>query len=537
MSDVFISYSRKDKEFVQALHAALEAEEREIWIDWEDIPATADWWQEIERGIEGTSTFVFVISPDSIVSEVCNQEIDHAVKHHKRLVPIVRREGFEIAKTHPLSRHNWLFFRQEDNFDRGFAKLMTAIKMDLEYVRSHTRLLERAIEWDKKDRNESFLLRGDDLKDAEAWLMGGDRKEPKPTELQREYIGASQTAEEKAQILFVAGRKAKRMVQIGSGVLALTLIGAVAAGGLAWKATGNAREVEENAQKTKEKARQTEQQAAQMVATADQRAMQANAQVKAAEAKQKAAEVGVQQAKQAVDRAKAEQSRVQVESVQQIREAQATVAQATQKVQAAGQQTQMARQQAASAEERRQAADKAVEVAKVKLKDAESLRAEAEAGTQLERAGLLALKDVEADQRSSMIGGGLLSAMRAGFDLKLWVKDKPLEKYPAVSPILALQSSLVGLYPPEIELQGYQGRVSSVEFSLDGMQIATGGEDGTARIWDRTGKQIAELKGHQGRVFVVFSPNGTRIATSDGDDSARIWDSIGKQIAELKRLS
>ncbi|MBD1846699.1 toll/interleukin-1 receptor domain-containing protein [Cyanobacteria bacterium FACHB-63] len=300
MSDVFISYSRKDKEFVQALHAALEAEERDIWIDWEDIPATADWWQEIEQGIEGASTFVFVISPDSMVSEVCNREIDHAVKHHKRLVPIVRREGGEIAKTHPLSRHNWLFFRQEDAFDRGFAALMTAIEIDLEYVRSHTRLLERSIEWDKKDRNESFVLRGDDLKDAEAWLMQGERKEPRPTELQREYIGASQTAEEKAQILFVAGQKAKRMVQVGSGVLALTLIGAVATG---WWAA-------------------------------------------------------------------------------------------------------------------------------FRLK-------EAEAGTQIERAGSLALRTLEVQQAE-----GLLLAMRAGFDLKQWVKNKPLEKYPAVSPILTLQTGL-----------------------------------------------------------------------------------------------
>ncbi|WNZ45770.1 toll/interleukin-1 receptor domain-containing protein [Leptolyngbya boryana CZ1] len=104
MTDVFISYSRKDKLFVERLHNALKDQGRETWVDWQDIPLTADWWQEIERGIEGTATFVFILSPDSIASEVCTREINHAVKHNKRLVPIVYREGF--GHTHPaLARH------------------------------------------------------------------------------------------------------------------------------------------------------------------------------------------------------------------------------------------------------------------------------------------------------------------------------------------------------------------------------------------------------------------------------------------------
>lgn len=91
MTDVFISYSRRDKEFVFILQNALKAQNRETWVDWKDIPLSADWWAEIEAGIEATNTFVFVISPDSVVSKVCNQEIEHAVKNNKRLVPIVRR--------------------------------------------------------------------------------------------------------------------------------------------------------------------------------------------------------------------------------------------------------------------------------------------------------------------------------------------------------------------------------------------------------------------------------------------------------------
>ena len=51
MPDVFISYSRKDKTFVEKLVTALEAKKRDVWVDFEDIPFAADWWEEIQKGI------------------------------------------------------------------------------------------------------------------------------------------------------------------------------------------------------------------------------------------------------------------------------------------------------------------------------------------------------------------------------------------------------------------------------------------------------------------------------------------------------
>jgi len=43
MSDVFISYSRRDIDFVRHLFDQLQAHDREPWADWQDIPPTADW--------------------------------------------------------------------------------------------------------------------------------------------------------------------------------------------------------------------------------------------------------------------------------------------------------------------------------------------------------------------------------------------------------------------------------------------------------------------------------------------------------------
>ncbi len=91
MTDTFISYSRHDKVFVQRLFDALEAHQREVWVDWEDIPRGEQWLQEIYAGVEKADTFLLVVSEHSLTSEVCNSEISHALNHHKRIVPIIRQ--------------------------------------------------------------------------------------------------------------------------------------------------------------------------------------------------------------------------------------------------------------------------------------------------------------------------------------------------------------------------------------------------------------------------------------------------------------
>jgi hypothetical protein len=88
VTQVFVSYSRKDREFVQKLVAALVAEKREVWLDEKDIEPTAEWLKKIFDNIEAADNFLFVISPDSVVSTYARKEIDHAALNNKRMVPI-----------------------------------------------------------------------------------------------------------------------------------------------------------------------------------------------------------------------------------------------------------------------------------------------------------------------------------------------------------------------------------------------------------------------------------------------------------------
>jgi WD40 repeat protein len=214
MSDIFISYSRKDEEFAKHFYSKIQASGREAWMDLHKIPASADWLQQIERGIEGANSFVFILSPNSLASEICQAEVNHAIRYNKRLVPIVHQEGQlepDLAAHQALKKLNWIFFCREDPFEHAFQKLLDTIDTDLEYVQEHTRLLERALEWERKNRSYSLLLRGDALVAAEEWLKEKQKKS-QPTDAHQNYIAASCTK-----------RKQEKRSRAGVGITALSI--------------------------------------------------------------------------------------------------------------------------------------------------------------------------------------------------------------------------------------------------------------------------------------------------------------------------
>jgi hypothetical protein len=68
MNELFLSYARENKAFVRKLYDALSRTDYESWVDWEGIPPSAEWLQEISSAIEAAQAFIFVISPDSVAS-------------------------------------------------------------------------------------------------------------------------------------------------------------------------------------------------------------------------------------------------------------------------------------------------------------------------------------------------------------------------------------------------------------------------------------------------------------------------------------
>ena len=195
MSDVFISYSRKNIGFARLLKGAFDEEDINAWIDWQDIPPSTDWLAEVYEAIETSDNFIFLISEHSVISEVCSLEITHALKNHKRIIPIVVNEVEHERVPEPLAAINWIFFTQDDQFANSIQKLIESIQADQDWVRKHTLLQRRALDWDHKDQPGSSLLRSQELVEAEQFLAEAAGKDLQPTELQTTFILTSRQAD------------------------------------------------------------------------------------------------------------------------------------------------------------------------------------------------------------------------------------------------------------------------------------------------------------------------------------------------------
>jgi len=198
VTDVFISYAREDRKFVQRLHDALASAGRDSWVDWEGIPASAKWMAEVRAAIDEADCFCFVVSPDSVESPVCREEAAHAAASNKRILPLLHRPVPDGLVPETVAAHNWIAFEDGQDFDQAFATLVQALETEPEHLRTHTRLLIKAKEWDgSKDR--SLLLRGSDLTGTETWLGSAQGKEPAPTQLHTAYVLASRRAASRRQ--------------------------------------------------------------------------------------------------------------------------------------------------------------------------------------------------------------------------------------------------------------------------------------------------------------------------------------------------
>ena len=75
-------------------------------------------------------------------------------------------------------------------------------------------------------------------------------------------------------------------------------------------------------------------------------------------------------------------------------------------------------------------------------------------------------------------------------------------------------------------LRAHNGPVYSVTWNPSGNILASGGGDGTVRLWNpNSGVNYAILRGHTERVrSVTFSPDGKTLASGSADGTVRIWD-------------
>ncbi|MGD9981960.1 MAG: TIR domain-containing protein [Hyphomonadaceae bacterium] len=240
---VFLSYSRKDAAYVERLAQALT--ERGFLADFDrsthdkdnvevGISAEDEWWQRLQDMILAADVMVFLVSPDSASSRVCDEEIAYARATGKRVIAILRRPIDFNAAPPRLAALNVKIDATADD-DAGFAEnvgvLATALDRDVAWLREQTRMQQAANDWSRSGERDEELLRGAEIAEAEAWLA---RKPPNVTELSESLVaflnasrlGQAQRDERERQAL---ARQRRLQTWVG-GLVAVALVITLAGG-------------------------------------------------------------------------------------------------------------------------------------------------------------------------------------------------------------------------------------------------------------------------------------------------------------------
>ncbi len=152
MNEIFISYSRQDKTFVQKLKTSLNQAGIDPWIDTEDIWPATEWQDEILIAIQSCHDFIFIVSPHSCTSKYCQWELLEALKHNKRIIPLANRDIQTSIVLPSLRGIQWINFK---DFNDGFEKLLWVLNAP--HGISHQRL-DAKIELQRYQEFRSFYL-------------------------------------------------------------------------------------------------------------------------------------------------------------------------------------------------------------------------------------------------------------------------------------------------------------------------------------------------------------------------------------------
>jgi hypothetical protein len=127
MGDIFISYSRADKTFVDNMVQGLERSGFSVWMDRDDIRGGTQWRAAIAQAIRGCDVFLVVLTSNSTDSNNVNQEMALASDHKRPILPILAEacdipDGFDYQLA-GLQRIDFC----HDPADRAFGQLVDAI--------------------------------------------------------------------------------------------------------------------------------------------------------------------------------------------------------------------------------------------------------------------------------------------------------------------------------------------------------------------------------------------------------------------------
>jgi WD40 repeat protein len=606
MSQVFLAYADEERAIAQTIRYRLMREGYTVWTNLTDITTGVDFQEAICRGIEEADNVIYLLSPASLQSDYCQQEVDYALSLHKRIIPILLKTVPADQLPPPLKNLQYIDLTDNQSpidYENDENQVLKILQQDATYHEDHKILLAKALKWKRQHGNPTMLLRGYNLRYAEAWLKLAQKNVAyPPTPLQEEFIqeslrqppgmaldvfisysrtdsGFARKINEALQVQgkqtwfdqeSIATGSADFQQEIYRGIESAdhflfilspsSITSRYCADEVEYAASLNKRFVTILCRSIDVSAlhpalakvqwldfnRYNQDFSANFkdlirILDTDPEHLRAHTRLLV-----RAIEWDNKQRSNSLllrgdDLEQAEQWLTQAQQKQpQPTELQQDYVQISRSVEDANQKATQILQEAARKGNRRVLIGTiAMTIGLVVAAGASFFAFRSTQVASLERTSTGVLWQIFADEGDDV--DLLLISLKNLQDLKGMVRNPyALAQYPTLSPVLALQQMTYRIFKPNRfsgfnRLEGHQGSVNSISFSPDGQQIATASDDGTARLWSRSGQLLHELKGHQTWVYdVSFSPDSQTIATASADRTARLWNRSGQLLHELK---
>lgn len=138
--DVMISYSHQDKEFMRKIKGALEDSGVTVWVDESDLSAGAEFLSKIGQAIIDAKLFLTILSPTSLDSKYCKDELALAYVSSKPIFPCALVPFDELSRIMDfgmrlqLAPLQWIMFTDDRAFKDAFSELIESLKYKLDQI-------------------------------------------------------------------------------------------------------------------------------------------------------------------------------------------------------------------------------------------------------------------------------------------------------------------------------------------------------------------------------------------------------------------
>ena len=204
-NDIFISYAAQDGEFVRRLDKSIRDYGFDPWIDFDDIPNfdnsledASSYTNQIKSGILGADVFVLVLSQSALNCEKTLQELRLAQRLNKLIILLCKDPSDEFNQIKLI-----LDDLQYLDFHSSINDVFEQVALNIIHLQTYTRLLARAIEWNRRGRLQSYLLTPEDLKAVKKqkrWIETHKLGEQfQFTQLQKEFLDTVNQVHETSQ--------------------------------------------------------------------------------------------------------------------------------------------------------------------------------------------------------------------------------------------------------------------------------------------------------------------------------------------------